>query len=91
LRCAAGRATVPLPPNPSQGREVQLGELEDIKDLVALPSVARYLIPPDFTVDFASRSLPGARVYYTSGDRDEQLLSITDSGIVRFGQGNKGD
>jgi hypothetical protein len=155
-------------------RHIELGELEEITGLIALPSVPRYLvtymnsqtggrirsatvvsvtnqsqrpnlvtvsyfkgfsdntspvgsssflIPPDFTVDFASRSLPGeltvtnsvpnpeltfdegraivssrrreigvsARVYYTSGDRDEQLLSITDSGIVRFGQGNKGD
>jgi hypothetical protein len=33
----------------------------------------------------------GARVYYTRGDRDEQLPSITDSGNVRLGQGNKGD
>lgn len=82
-----------------------------------------FLIPPDYTVDFASRSLPGAitvtnsvpspeltfdegraivssrcreigvsaRVVYTSGDGDEQLLAITDSKVVRFGQGNKGD
>jgi hypothetical protein len=81
------------------------------------------LIPPDFTLDFASRNIPSeltavnsvpspeltfdegraivssrqpeigvsSRVYYTSGDRDENLLSITDSGIVRFGQGNNGD
>jgi hypothetical protein len=81
------------------------------------------VIPPDFTVDFASRSLPGeitvtnsvpnpelvfdegraivssrhraigvsARVIYTSGDRDEQLLAITDSKIVNFGQPNQGD
>jgi hypothetical protein len=32
-----------------------------------------------------------SRVYYTAGDRDEELLSITDSKIVRFGQANKGD
>jgi hypothetical protein len=32
-----------------------------------------------------------SRVYYTSGDRDEQLLAITDSKIVVFGEGNKGD
>jgi hypothetical protein len=155
-------------------QHIQLGELEQIEDLVALPAVPRYLvtymnsqtggrirsatvvsvtnqserpclvtvsyfkgfsnntspvgsssfvIPPDYTVDFASRSLPGeitvtnsvpnpeltfdegraivssrckeigvsARVVYTAGDSDEQLLSITDSKIVRFGQGNKGD
>jgi hypothetical protein len=82
-----------------------------------------FVIPPDFTVDFATRNLPGeitvtnsvpnpalvfdegraivssrlreiavsARVVYTSGDRDGQLLSITDSKVVRFGQGNEGD
>lgn len=32
-----------------------------------------------------------SRVYYTSGDRDSELLSITDSKIVRFGRGNTGD
>ena len=80
-----------------------------------------FVIAPDFTVDFASRNLPGeltvtnsvpnpeltsdegraivssrrpeigvgGRVYYTSGDRDE-LLSITDSNIVRFEEGNHG-
>jgi hypothetical protein len=32
-----------------------------------------------------------SRVYYTAGDRDTELLSITDSNIVRFGQGNEGD
>ena len=82
-----------------------------------------FLIPPDFTVDFSSRDLPGelttcnsicnpelvfdegraivsskrpeigvsSRVYYTRGDDDLDLLSITDSKVVRFGQGNKGD
>jgi hypothetical protein len=153
---------------------IEIGEFEELKDLIALPSVPRYLvtymnsqtagrirsativtvtnqsprpnlvtvsyfkgftdntspvgsstflIPPDFTVDFGSRNLPGeltvvnsvpnpeltfdegraivssrrpeigvsARVYYTSGDRDEDLLSITDSGVVVFGTGNHGD
>jgi hypothetical protein len=32
-----------------------------------------------------------SRIYYTAGDRDAELLSITDSKIVRFGQANKGD
>jgi hypothetical protein len=82
-----------------------------------------FVIPPDFTIDFASRTLPGeltvtnsvpspqltfdegravvssrlpeigvsARVYYTSGDRDEELLAITDSKVVLLGQGNHGD
>jgi hypothetical protein len=32
-----------------------------------------------------------SRIYYTAGDQDLELLSITDSKIVRFGHGNKGD
>jgi hypothetical protein len=32
-----------------------------------------------------------ARVYYTSGDRDEELLAITDSKVVPFGKQNLGD
>jgi hypothetical protein len=32
-----------------------------------------------------------ARVYYTTGDADEDLAAISDSKIVRFGQGNRGD
>lgn len=32
-----------------------------------------------------------SRVYYTSGDKDEQILAITDSKIVVFGKGNQGD
>ena len=155
-------------------RHIELGELEEIAELVGVPGVPRYLvtymnsqtggairsatvvtvtnqsdrpnlvtvsyfkgfsdntspvgvtsfsIPPDFTVDFGSRDLPGelttinsvcnpeltfdegraivsskrkeigvsSRVYYTSGDRDTELLAITDSKVVRFGKGNKGD
>ena len=83
---------------------------------------ASIIIPPDFQVDFGSRSLNGeltvvnavptpeltfaegraivssrlpeigvsARLYYTSGDKDEQLLAISDSSVVVFGQGNHG-
>jgi hypothetical protein len=32
-----------------------------------------------------------SRVYYTSGDRDQELLAITDSKVVVFGKGNIGD
>lgn len=32
-----------------------------------------------------------SRIYYTSGDRDEELLAITDSKIVRFAGANLGD
>ena len=83
---------------------------------------ASMIIPPDFQVDFGSRSLNSeltvvnavsapeltfsegraiissrlpeigvsARLYYTSGDQDEQLLAISDSSVVVFGQGNHG-
>jgi hypothetical protein len=82
-----------------------------------------FSIPPDFTVDFASRDLPtelttcnsipnpelvfdegraivsssrkeiavSARVYYTRDDSDLDLLAITDSKVVQFGEGNLGD
>jgi hypothetical protein len=85
--------------------------------------VTSFAIPPDFTVDFGSRSLPDAltvvnsvcnpeltfdegraivsstqaeigvssRAYYTAGDDDLELLSITDSKIVSFCGGNRGD
>lgn len=84
---------------------------------------AAFAIPPQFTVDFASRHLPGeltvtnavpspeltfdegravvsamwpeigvsARVYYTSGDRDERLHAITDSKVVVYARPNHGD
>lgn len=32
-----------------------------------------------------------ARVIYTAGERDEELLSITDSNLVVYGQANHGD
>ncbi|HET7489657.1 MAG TPA: hypothetical protein VFJ85_17145 [Acidimicrobiales bacterium] len=32
-----------------------------------------------------------SRVYYTSGDKDEQLLAITDSEVVRYATGNSGE
>ena len=31
------------------------------------------------------------QLYYTAGDDDEELLAITDSKVVRFGQANHGD
>lgn len=84
---------------------------------------AAFAIPPQFTVDFASRTLPGdltvtnavpnpeltfdegravvssmwpdiavsARVYYTAGERDDQLHAITDSKVVVYGAANQGD
>ncbi|MBZ5674149.1 MAG: hypothetical protein LAP61_07870 [Acidobacteriia bacterium] len=93
------------------------------QDNTAPVGVAAFSIPPDFTVDFSSRNLPGeitvvnavpspelvfdegraivsstqpeigvsARVIYTGGDKDNQLLAITDSKVVLFGKYNMGD
>jgi len=178
---ARARSTAKSPDTPTEAhakkqleRHVQLGELEDLADIVKFPGTPRYVvtymnsqkggtiqsativtvtnqsprpnvvtvlwfkgltsnnspvgltvtsIPPDFTLDFASRNIPfqltavnavcnpelvfdegraivgsrqpeiavSSRVYYTSGRADTQLLAITDSKVVRFGQGNEGD
>jgi hypothetical protein len=85
--------------------------------------VAVFAIPPDFTVDFGSRNLPGeitvvnttpnpelvfdegraivssmypeigvsARVIYTRGDNDREIMTITDSKVVVFAKQNIGD
>jgi hypothetical protein len=94
-----------------------------VTDNTSPVGVTSFVIPPDFTVDFATRNLPDAltatnsvpnpeltfdegraivssrlphigvssRIYYTVGDGEEELLAITDSKVVRFGQANKGD
>jgi hypothetical protein len=177
---AAARSTKKVPDTPTDAyakkqlqRHVELGELEDLTDIVKFPGTPRYVvtymnsqkggrtqsativtvtnqsprpnvvtvlwfkgfssnnspvgltvmsIPPDFTVDFASRNIPSeltavnsvcnpelvfdegraivgsrqkeiavsSRVYYTSA-RDAEVLAITDSNIVRFNEGNRGD
>ena len=54
---------------------------------------------PELTFDegraIVSSRLPqigvSSRIYYTAGDDDEELLAITDSKVVRFGQANHGD
>ena len=64
----------------------------DLTVVNAIPS-------PELTSDegraIVSSRLPeigvSARLYYTSGDSDEQLLAISDSKVVVFGQGNHGD
>jgi hypothetical protein len=93
------------------------------QDNSAPVGVAAFSIPPDFTVDFSSRNLPGeitvvnavsvpeltfnegraivsstspeigvsARVIYTKGDKDTDLLAITDSKVVLFAKQNIGD
>lgn len=102
---------------------VSVSYFKGFSDNTSPVGVTSLSIPPDFTVDFCSRNLPGeltvcnsvcnpelvfdegraivssrrpeigvsSRVYYTAGDRDTELLSITDSKIIRFGRGNKGD
>lgn len=93
------------------------------QDNSAPVGVAAFAIPPDFTVDFGSRNLPGeitvvnaipnpelvfdegraivssmypeigvsARVIYTRGEGDEEIMAMTDSKIVVFGKQNIGD
>jgi hypothetical protein len=93
------------------------------QDNTAPVGVAAFAIPPDFTVDFGSRNLPGeitvvnavpnpelvfdegraivssmwpeigvsARVIYTRGDNDREIMAITDSKLVVFGKQNIGD
>lgn len=102
---------------------VSVSYFKGFTDNTSPVGVTSFAIPPDFTVDFSSRDLPGeltvcnsvcnpelvfdegraivssrrpeigvsSRVYYTAGDRDTELLSITDSKVVRFGQANEGD
>ena len=59
----------------------------------ALPSPAELTFDEGRAV--VSSELPeigvSARVYYTSGERDEELLSITDSGVVVYTEPNHGD
>jgi len=93
------------------------------QDNSAPVGVAAFAIPPDFTVDFGSRTLPGeitvvnalpnpelvfdegraivssmwpeigvsARVIYTRGEGDAEIMAMTDSKIVVFGKQNIGD
>ena len=69
------------------------------RDLPGELTVVNSLPSPELTFDegraIVSSRLPqigvSARVYYTSGDRDEELLAITDSKVVRFGKQNLGD
>lgn len=102
---------------------VSVSYFKGFSDNTSPVGVTSFSIPPDFTVDFSSRNLPGelttvnsvcnpelvfdegraivssrrpeigvsSRIYYTSDERDVELLAITDSKVVRFEQGNKGD
>jgi len=69
------------------------------RDLPSELTVVNSLPSPQLIFDegrgIVSARLPeigvSARVYYTSGDRDEELLAITDAKVVVFSQGNSGD
>jgi hypothetical protein len=69
------------------------------RDLPGELTVVNAVCNPELTFDegraIVSSRLPeigvSSRVYYTSGDRDEELLAITDSKVVRFGAANAGD
>jgi hypothetical protein len=68
------------------------------RDLPGELTVVNSLPSPELTFDegraIVSSRLPqigvSARVWYTSGDRDEELLAVTDSKVARFGQLNRG-
>ena len=107
----------------SQQNEVTVTWFRGFTDNSSPVGSSTFVIPPDFTVDFGSRNLPGeltvvnstpnpeltfdegraivssrrpqigvsARVYYTSGDSDEQLNAITDSKVVKYDGANLGD
>lgn len=86
-----GTASMIIPPD----FEVDFGS----RDLPGELTVVNVIPSPELTFDegraIVSSWLPeiavSARLYYTSGDSDEQLLAITDSKVVVFGQGNHGD
>jgi hypothetical protein len=69
------------------------------RDLPSELTVVNSIPSPELTFDegraIVSSWLPkigvSARLYYTSGDSDDQLLAISDSNVVIFGQGNHGD
>jgi hypothetical protein len=107
----------------AQTNLVSVSYFKGFSDNTSPVCVTSFPIPPDFTVDFSSRNLPGeltvcnsvcnpelvfdegraivssrrpeigvsSRVYYTAGEQDLELLSITDSKIVAFGRRNRGD
>jgi len=117
-------ATVVSITNQSRGiNRVFVSFFKGFQDNSAPVGVAAFAIPPDFTVDFGSRNLPGeitvvnavpnpelvfdegraivssmwpeigvsARVIYTRGDNDREIMAITDSKVVVFGKQNIGD
>lgn len=69
------------------------------RDLPGELTVVNAVCNPELTFDegraIVSSRLPetgvSSRVYYTTGDRDEELLAITDAKIVRFAGANLGD
>ena len=87
----AGTASMIIPPD----FQVNFGS----RNLPGELTVVNAIPSPELTADegraIVSSRRPeigvSARLYYTSGDSDEQLLAISDSNVVLFGQGNHGD
>jgi len=86
-----GVTTLSIPPDYT----VDFGSRNLPSELTVVNSVCSPELVFDEGRAIVSARLPeigvSSRVYYTSGDRDEELLAITDSKVVVFGQGNQGD
>jgi len=69
------------------------------RDLPTVLTVCNSVCSPELVFDegraIVSSVLPeigvSSRVYYTAGERDTELLAITDSKVVVMGRGNDGD
>ena len=86
-----GVSTFSIPPDFT----VEFGTRNLPSQLTVVSSLSNPQLVFDLGRGIVSSRLPqigvSARVYYTSGDRDEELLAITDSKVVPFGKANLGD
>jgi hypothetical protein len=86
-----GTASMIIPPD----FQVDFGSRNLPGDLTVVNAIPSPELTSDEGRAIISSRLPeigvSARLYYTSGDKDEQLLAISDSNVVCFGQGNHGD
>ena len=86
-----GSAAYSIPP----GLTVDFGTRELPDELTAVNAVPTPELIYDEGRAVVSSLFPeiavSARVFYTSGNNDDQLLGISDSKVVVLGEGNKGD